>query len=349
MVRGRSVAAMLVLFALVFAPAAWAQSTGGSFGGGSFSSGGSSSSGSSSYGGSSGSYGSGSYSSGSYGSGSSGGGSGGGAPMPAWLWWIGGPLLGAYVVVMIYNASIPGGIAGRRRIRKLWRGVAVSELRLGIDWRARREVQARLMELANTGDTRSQRGLAKLLSETLALLRGTELSWLYAAVSTRSFDDGAETEAEFRRLASDARARFQRELVRAADGDVRGDDAPAVRAQPEEGEGVVVVTVVVAAHGAVELDGSDAPADAAKRLLETMRTAANPEKLLAIEVAWSPAAEEDRMSTAELEQHYPELRKIDEAAIAGRVFCSYCRGPFARELLACPHCGAPIGEDAASA
>ena len=47
------------------------------------------------------------------------------------------------------------------------------------------------------------------------------------------------------------------------------------------------------------------------------------------------------MSTAELEAVYPHLQKIDERSIAGRVFCSYCRGPFAAELLTCPHCGAP--------
>jgi len=35
------------------------------------------------------------------------------------------------------------------------------------------------------------------------------------------------------------------------------------------------------------------------------------------------------------------LRLIDPESIAGRIFCSYCQGPFAMELLNCPHCGAP--------
>ena len=68
-----------------------------------------------------------------------------------------------------------------------------------------------------------------------------------------------------------------------------------------------------------------------------------------IEVVWSPAAEDDRMSTAELEQHYPELEKLDEKAIAGRVFCAHCSGPFPMELLACPHCGAPVSKATRSA
>ena len=63
--------------------------------------------------------------------------------------------------------------------------------------------------------------------------------------------------------------------------------------------------------------------------------------MVALEVVWSPAAENDRMSTAELEQFYPEMKLIDPNSIAGRVFCAYCNGPFPAELLNCPHCGAP--------
>ena len=71
------------------------------------------------------------------------------------------------------------------------------------------------------------------------------------------------------------------------------------------------------------------------------RAALNGQTLVALEVIWSPAAENDRMSTAELEQNYPELRMIDPNSIAGRVFCQYCSAPFAMELGKCPHCGGP--------
>lgn len=75
------------------------------------------------------------------------------------------------------------------------------------------------------------------------------------------------------------------------------------------------------------------------------RAAVESQELVAIEVVWSPAAEEDRMSTAELEQHYPELALVDPESIAGRIFCPYCGGVFAMELLSCPHCGAAVDED----
>ena len=71
------------------------------------------------------------------------------------------------------------------------------------------------------------------------------------------------------------------------------------------------------------------------------RGAVLPQHMVALEVIWSPAAENDRMSTSELEQNYPELKLIDPNSIAGRIFCAYCSGPFPMELLNCPHCGAP--------
>jgi hypothetical protein len=61
-------------------------------------------------------------------------------------------------------------------------------------------------------------------------------------------------------------------------------------------------------------------------------------------VIWTPAEENDRMSSAELEARYPSLTKLPSRPAAGRVFCTYCRGPFAAELPKCPHCGAPKPE-----
>lgn len=56
------------------------------------------------------------------------------------------------------------------------------------------------------------------------------------------------------------------------------------------------------------------------------------------------SVETDRMSTAELEVLYPELRRIEEHTIGGRVFCGYCGSPFAQELSRCPHCGGPAAD-----
>lgn len=326
-----------LLYIGIAAAPVFAQSTGGSFGGGSFGGGGG-------YGG--GSYGGGSYGGGSYGGssyrssyrGSYSGGGGGGVPAV-----IAVPLafgVMAFVIFMSRSSQQQGGGTVSHGARG-WRSVDISAIQLGIDWRARRELQAHLERLARSGRTSSQAGLAELLRETIIGLRRAELSWLYAAVANYHPMSAASAEGIFRRIASDARSRFRHELVRNVDGSMSEQQTPEMRARSDEGEGVVVVTLVVAARREI-LDVHEID-DAAKirALLDDMTAIANPQMLVAMEVIWSPAAENDRMSTAELETVYPHLKKIDERSIAGRVFCDYCRGPFAAELLKCPHCGAP--------
>jgi len=121
---------------------------------------------------------------------------------------------------------------------------------------------------------------------------------------------------------------------------VHEGDAPEQRARPEEGAGVVVVTLIVAARGEL-LDLTNAQDAGQIRAGLTALSQLQARQLVALEVVWSPAEENDRMSTAELEPLYPELGKLDESTVAGRIFCSSCSTPYAAELPRCPHCGAP--------
>ena len=313
-----------------------AQDTGSSFGGGDFSSGGSFSGGGSDYSGGGSSYDVGSSSSGGGWSSSGGGGScdgGGGALI--------GLLVVAVMLLVIVNAASKGGQRLRRVADEVDDEIDVSAVAIGIDWRARRELQARFAELAASGDVATPEGRVRLLRETCLLIRRAEQSWLYAAVQNYSLTSRETAEASFRHAAADARARYKKELVRADDAGVRRADPGEQTARRSEGDGVVVVTVVVAARR--EIVDIDDPRDAGalRRLLSILSSMVS-HQLAAIEVIWSPAAENDRMSTAELETLYPELAKFDERSIAGRVFCAYCNGPYAAELMKCPHCGAPL-------
>jgi uncharacterized membrane protein len=353
----RLVAVLIVCLVAAIAAPAWAQSTGGSFGGGSFgggsSSGGSSSS-SSSYSSSSSSSSSSGWSSGS----SSGGGSssyGGGMECEgagAFFFF----LIALGVLVMIVRAAAaranPGLPARDDEISPLVSGgrdMHGSVLQLGIDWHARKELQATLSRLAASGDAGSAEGRARLLSQTVMALRRAELSWLYAGFRDLGWFVPSGAEAAFHRAANDARARFQRELVRSDGGQVVTEAAPKdLAARPEEGAGTVVVTLIVvtrsSVRGVVDLHQAASIRDA----LED-RGALTAGQLVALEVVWSPAAEQDRMSTSELEQNYPELELIDPNSIAGRIFCEYCSGAFPMELLTCPHCGAAVKARSADA
>lgn len=312
---------LATLWVCVHASAALAQSSGGSFGGGSFGGGGGGGGGS--WGGGGGSYGGGSY--------------GGG----------GGSLSGGGLCCVVLFILVVYGLAfllkAGRRPRSgspAWGGMDVSALVLAIDWRARRDLQQALDRLARSGATGSRQGLVRLLRETATHALRHERSWLYAAVSNYQPMSPPQAEGAFRRIAQTARSRFQHELVRGEGGGARAAEGPQMRARRHEGEGVVVLTIVVAARREL-IDVRD-PRDA-RALGGALRAfaAIGPADLVALEVIWSPAAEEDRMSTAELEVLYPELVRLDERSVVGRVFCGHCRAPFAGELSACPHCGAP--------
>ena len=346
----------VALLILSLAAPAWAQSTGGSFGGGSFggSSGGSSSSSSSSSSWSGSSSSSSSSSSGGWSSGSSSSGgsssfsSGDCEGSGAFLVFM---LVILVVVVLVRAAAkhVEPGLPARDTTDDELRPLAVdplemhcSQLQLGIDWHARKELQATLSRLAASGDTASAEGRARLLSETVMALRRAEMSWLYAGFKDLGWHAPSSAEGEFHRAASAARARFQRELVRNQGGQVQTGEAPeGLTARPEEGAGTVVVTLIVVARRSVRAVADLHQAASIREAIED-RGALTASQLVALEVVWSPAAEQDRMSTSELEQNYPDLVLIDPASIAGRIFCEYCSGAFPMELLTCPHCGAAV-------
>jgi len=330
--RAILLAAFVAASSLVgLASSAHAQVSGGSFGGGSFSSGGGGGgySGGSSYGGGS-SFGGSSYSGSSY----TGGGGGGSMSCGSLV-----VVLLIFAVVIAIQAAQKGGAVTQRNTEGGWGTIDIVQWQLALDARSRRFVQERLMELAR-GDTQSKQGLAHLARESALMLRRAEAAWIYAGVREWNPQSPSHAEAQFRQAANDARSRFRHELVRGYQGQVTNVNAPGTRARAEEGEGVVVVTFLLAAH--VEIpNGHDPSRPADLHTLLQRVVALQPYQIAALEVIWSPAEETDRMSTAELEMLYPELWRLPNDARAGRVFCGYCGGPFAHELSRCPHCGAP--------
>jgi uncharacterized membrane protein len=330
------------IIALVFvcgSSRVWAQSTGGSFGGGSFGGGSSGGSSSSSSGSSSSSSGGGSWGGGSSGSSYSGGGGGGSIDATGFLYML---CLGVAVLGVLFVMQRARRPSSPRRAASIGSRLHTSELALGLDWRARPELQEALARMAASGDTATAEGRAQLLNETALALRRAELSWLYVGYQELGWRVPSDAKTAFRNAAADARARFTRELVRNAGGHVTtGSAPPGLTARSDEGPGLIVVTVITAARRLLGEIDDPRSADSIRAALDD-RCAVVASELAAFEVVWSPAAEEDRMSSAELEQHYPDLALIDPASIAGRVFCSYCNGPFPMELLKCPHCGAPV-------
>jgi uncharacterized membrane protein len=323
---------------------AHAQSTGGSMGGGSFGSGGYS--GGSSYSGSSRGYGS----SRSYGSsrGYSSGGStscgGAGFSLVMLL------AFALFVAVSMNRRKLVAGgysLASGGHAMAPGGAVDITVLRVVVDWRERKFIQAELDRIARSADTRSAPGLVRMLREVTVVLRRVRDAWLYAGIVNAKPMRAPEAEAWFQQHAQDARTRFREELIRNTGGATATRAAGELDARPEEGEGLVVITLIAAARGHL-LDFHDlADAEQVRRCLESLGNLTSA-ALIAVEIVWSPAAENDRMSSAELERLYPDVQKIRGSSMAGRIHCAYCGGPFPAELSSCPHCGARVSEQAAS-
>jgi uncharacterized membrane protein len=228
---------------------------------------------------------------------------------------------------------------------RAWFQVDITEVRVALDARARAFLQRELMEQGRRANTSTKKGLNDLLQVVVRALRSSEAAWTHAGAKNFHPMSSIQAEATFRRLASDARAKFTHELVRNDAGTVREGEGHGVRRSVErEGEGVVLITLIVAANREIVDFEATSRAEVGKVLDDLARL--TPDTLVALELSWMPAAEDDLMSTATLEALHPDM-KLLPGALGGRTFCAYCKGPFTKELKYCPHCGAP--NDAAPA
>lgn len=325
---------LVALLGALAAPAE-AQSTGSSFGGGSFGGGSSSwSGGSSSWGGSSSSWSSGSSYS-----------SGGGSADPVFVILMVVFLVGSVVIkAMVKNAggnsmfhSGPSTYGAPRQ--SFVANVDVTSLMIAIDARARSRLQAKLDEMAKSGNTSSAAGRRQLLAAAISAIEAERAAWVYVGSHDARPAPPPQAEQTFTRMTGDLRSRFRHELIRNVEGAVDQRDGPEMKARAEEGEGLCVVSFVVAAKRTLaDLDGIADPSRfrTALRVLRSLSVS----ELVAFEVIWSPSDDSDRMSSAELEVLYSEMHPI-AAEPMGRVACAHCGATYARELGQCPSCGAP--------
>ena len=202
---------------------------------------------------------------------------------------------------------------------------ATRRISIGFGPDARPMLQRRLTEIASNAMPQTVAGRRALVTATLELLRCQAASARYVVWQEHD-EPKAKAEPRFFAAASDLRARYRHETV----GATRAA-RPELSPKPDEGPGLVVVSLLV-------LD--DAPRGLPATLDLDAALAAFERVDLGVELIWSPAQEEDRMSSAELETLYPELVRI--ADDVGRVACSFCGAIHAHELGRCPACGAEV-------
>lgn len=299
---------------------------GGSFGGGSSSGGG----------GGGGGYSGGGYSGGGY---SGGGGYGGGYPMPVPVPYGGGGgygiggCAGLGLPMLIFFAFLAFRFMARRRQFMQQRGGSVSPLgpifggggsREKVDVALlelavrdpERTVQNSIEQLARRSNLDNSEQLRAFLNEILLMLQRNMNVIDHGRLVLTEDKSAAQAEATFRQLVSQARAKFDREILRK---DRLGSREAATRNMQTDGlvdedgdlgvQEYVVLSLAVAWKDGPNLpDTLDSYADLHQRLNELERITSN--ELMVVEVVWSPSAESDAMSKMDMMTVYPELRPL---------------------------------------
>ena len=192
--------------------------------------------------------------------------------------------------------------------------VSVSRVQVGLLAEAR-SLQKELDQLANVADTGTAAGRAQVLQEsTLALLRHPEYFAYGTAEAQQARLDSAE--AKFNQWSIAERSKFTDETLSNYNAQLKGvsnatqpgeTSGEIVSSQNAPGE-YIVVTIVAGVQGKVELPKIDDAEDlsAALRLLGGVSS----DRLLAVEVLWTPQAEGDTLTADDLVEAYPDLKIV---------------------------------------
>lgn len=192
--------------------------------------------------------------------------------------------------------------------------VSLAKLQVGLLSEAR-SLQADLNRIAEAADTSSTTGLSQVLQETtLSLLRHPEY-WAYANSQIQQ-TSLASAENQFNRLALSERSKFSAEtlsnvdnLLRQAEAQQALSAAGGELATLEKDPGAyIVVTLLVASEGKLQLPAINNTQDLRQAISQIGSVPS--ERLLALEVLWTPQASGDTLSADEVVAQYPELKLV---------------------------------------
>ena len=191
--------------------------------------------------------------------------------------------------------------------------ISVGQVQVGLLAEAR-GLQKELNELGLAADTGSATGRAQVLQEsTLALLRHPEY-WVYGAAQSQQTALEA-AEAKFNQLALAQRSKFTAETLSNVNNQLR--EASTKSSLPGNGGQLlettapseyIVVTIVVGTEGKLELPKINSSNDLSQALRQI--GAISSDRLLAVEILWTPQAEGDTLTSDDLMASYPDLKLV---------------------------------------
>ena len=190
--------------------------------------------------------------------------------------------------------------------------VSVARLQVGLLAQAR-ELQADLNKLAETANTGTSSGLAKVLQETtLSLLRHPEY-WAYADIESDQTRLMAAEQA-FNQLALAERSKFTGETLSNVNAQLSQSAAKKINSSGDlaltEAPGeYIVATILVATQGKLNLPSSTTSPDDVRSAINKIG-AISSEQLMALEVLWTPQVSGETLSADELIAEYPNLKLV---------------------------------------
>ena len=229
-----------------------------------------------------------------------------------------GGLVGIFIAIAVANFLIrsfrDAGIGGDS-VETASSNPVVSVARLLVGLLAQaRELQSELNSLAKTADTGTSAGLTKILQETtLSLLRHPEY-WAYADIDSDQTRLMAAEQA-FNQLAIAERSKFTGETLSNVNAQLSQTKAKVAMGSTGElaqkdlmeapGE-YIVATILVATQGKLTLPASATSTDDVRKAINQIG-AVSSDKLMAVEVLWTPQASGESLTADELIAEYPNL------------------------------------------
>ncbi|CAN6575516.1 unnamed protein product [Malus baccata var. baccata] len=169
-----------------------------------------------------------------------------------------------------------------------------------------RTLQRDLNRIAETADTSTADGLGYVLTETtLALLRHPDycISGYSSVALKRGIEDA---EKSFNQLSIEERGKFDEETLVNVNN-IRKQSSTSRSANGFRNE-YIVITILVAAEGVHKLPAINGSGDLKEALQKLASIPSN--KIMAVEVLWTPQNETDTLSERELLEDYPLLRPL---------------------------------------
>jgi uncharacterized membrane protein len=195
--------------------------------------------------------------------------------------------------------------------------VSVTKVQVGLLATAR-ALQGELNEIANHADTGTGAGRAQVLQEaTLALLRHPEY-WVYGSTEAETAPL-TSAEAKFNQFSLSERSKFSEETLSNVNNqlkevtpkaliDGKGSYTEDLKGSLTSSGEYILVTIITGVEGKIDVPAINDAADL-RKVLQTIGGLGS-DRLLAIEVLWTPQSVGDTLTTDDIQAFYPNLKLV---------------------------------------